>query len=306
MITYILIFFGVLIAFLILYWLGFRVKPRATAPDLEKLEPPETTPLAGEDLPAPLRAYFKSTFGENLPLPGTAVAWGTGRIVVRYFGALGPLWAPLRWAVYLVPGEQFVWRTTITWFRQRMLQGGDEFRQGHGRFVMGNRPLENKNINLSEWAVMWLYTLFAAPTSLLGEDTVQFDPVDENAVRMRVPAPGKDEHWEFILRFEPDSSRLYKIETKRTASRSGEGIPYQIWLYDPQNHPVGRLPSTLRFAWEGEDHLELKVSGVAYNLNINPILEHGANEAEAYTPPDETPHIENTEPAEAEVDMPKE
>jgi hypothetical protein len=301
MTTYLLLFFGILISFMLVYWLGFRIKPRSKAPVLERLDPPGSTPLADEELPMPLRTYFKSAFGDQLPLPGTAVAWGTGRIVVRYFGALGPLWAPLRWAVYLVPGEQFVWRTTITWFRQRMLQGGDEYRQGHGRFIMSNRPLENKNINLSEWAVMWLYTLFAAPTSILGEENVHFETVDDNTVIMRVPTPGKDEPWEFTLRYEPDSSRLYKVETKRTASRSGAGIPYQIWLYDPKPFEAGNLPATLRFAWEGEDHLELKVAGVAYNLNINAILEHGASEAEAYAPPEETP-----EDSEAKTDDLKE
>ncbi len=276
------------VVFLIFYYIGFRIPARVQSPLLERLGELESTPTEEEELPPLLKNYFKECFGEQLPLPGTAVAWGRGKIVIRRFGALGPLWAPLRWAVYLVPGEQYVLRTTITWFTVKMLQGGDEFRERHGRFIMGSQSLENENINRSEWVLMWAYTMIAAPMALLGEENIEWKTLDEHAVEATIHFPDAQQTpWTFVLRFDPETGNLYKIETERTASRSGTNYPYQVWLSDTEKYQVGRLPSRIRLAWDGEDHINLDVIGVRYNLNINHILAHGASESAAYTPPAE-------------------
>lgn len=278
-----------ILIFLVFYYFGFRVPAKVIDPLLERYDEPETTPTEAEDMPALLKGYFKQAFGEHLPLPGTAVAWGRGRIVIRRFGKLGPLWAPLRWAAYLVPGEQYVLRTTLTWFRVKMLQGGDEYREGHGRFVMGAQSLENENINRSEWVLMWVYTLLTAPMALLGEEDIQWEILDDHNLQATIYFPGDERiPWKFILRFDPDTGDLYKIDTERTASRSGTNYPYQVWLSAPAKFQAGRLPSHVKLAWDGDEHIELDFTGVRYNLNINTILAHGASESAAYTPPEKT------------------
>jgi len=265
-----------MIAVPLVYWVGFRFRPRPIAPELEPTDPLKQQAL-DENLPAPLKRFFLMVYGEKAPLPVMVTAWGSGRIVVRNMGRLGPLWAPFRWSVYLVPGKEFVMRTTITWFGRRMLQGGDELRKGHGRFVMNKDELENENIDNSEWVMMWLYTLMTAPTALINNPKITLEEVEENSVKVGVPYKGA-EFWYFTLNFDTDSGELRTIHTYRPASRDGRKIAYQLSLDDYHPVGIGTLAGMIGSSWESDYFQYNEMVGVRYNVDISQVMQEGASE----------------------------
>ena len=273
---YVIIAVVALIAVPLLYWVGFRFSPRPIIPELEPTDPLKQESL-DENLPATLKRFFQMVYGEKVSLPVTATAWGNGRIVVREMGKLGPLWAPFRWSLYLVPGKEFVMRTTITWFGRRMLQGGDELRNGHGRFVMSKDELENANIDNSEWVMMWLYTIITAPAALISNPKITLEEVEENSVKVGVPFKGA-EFWYFTLNFDTDSGELRTIHTYRPASRDGRKIAYLLSLDSYQPAGIGTLAGSIGAAWESSYFQYNEMAGVRYNVDISEVMLAGASE----------------------------
>jgi hypothetical protein len=273
---------GAFVAYLIIFRIGFFFKPAEHKPELEPIDPPEMIPLP-DDLPAPMRRYLQMCFGDEVPLPTTAVAWGLGKRIGRSFGRLGPLWMPSYWALYLVPGREFVYRLTVTWFGRKMLQGGDELRQGYGRFIMNKDRLENTNINKSEWIMMWMYTILAAPSAILADAKNTWEAVDDESATLSVPYQDGS-RWEFTLLFDSESGQLTGVDTMRVTSRDGKEIPYMIRMGDHTRLGAGNLPGFMKAAWENEFYIMNNLSGVRYNINIEEVMEEGASETVHLSP----------------------
>jgi hypothetical protein len=68
----ILIILGILAALLFLGWLGLQVKPKSFEPYAEELPELKTVPLA-KGLPAPVERFYKTVYGEQVPVIETAV-----------------------------------------------------------------------------------------------------------------------------------------------------------------------------------------------------------------------------------------
>jgi hypothetical protein len=289
---------GAFVAYLIIFRIGFFFKPAEHKPELEPIDPPEMIPLP-DSLPYPVRHYLQISFGEQVPLPTTAVAWGLGKRIGRSFGRLGPLWMPSHWALYLVPGKEFVYRLTVTWFGRRMLQGGDELRQGYGRFIMNKDRLENANINKSEWIMLWLYTIMAAPSAILADPRNTWEDVDDQTARLSVPYQDGT-RWEFTLLFDSQTGQLTGVDTMRVASRDGKEIPYQIRMGEHAKLGAGVLPGTMKAAWENDFYIVNNLSGVRYNVNISEVMEEGASESVHLSPaaPKEEAAEEESQPEE--------
>jgi hypothetical protein len=292
---------GAFVAYLIIFRIGFFFKPPVHKPELEPIDPVEMVPLPA-NLPYPVRHYLEMSFGDQVPLPATAVAWGLGKRIGRSFGRLGPLWMPSHWALYLIPGKEFVYRLTVTWFGRRMLQGGDELRQGYGRFIMNKDRLENTNINKSEWIMLWLYTILAAPSAILADPNNTWEAVDDQTAKLSVPH--KDgSRWEFTLLFDSQTGQLSGVDTLRVTSRDGKEIPYQMRMGKHEKLGPGTLPGYMKAAWENDFYITNNLSGVRYNVNISEVMEEGASESVHLSPA--APKEEQVEEAK-EVSEPEE
>ena len=292
---------GAFVAYLIIFRIGFFFKPAVHKPELEPIEALEMIPLPGS-LPYPVRHYLQMSFGDQVPLPATAVAWGLGKRIGRSFGRLGPLWMPSYWALYLVPGKEFVYRLTVTWYGRRMLQGGDELRQGYGRFIMNKDRLENANINKSEWIMLWLYTILTAPSAILADPNNTWEAVDDQTARLSVPYLDGT-RWEFTLLFDSQTGQLSGVDTLRVTSRDGKEIPYQMRMGKHEKLGPGTLPGYMKAAWENDFYITNNLSGVRYNVNISEVMEEGASESVHLSPA--APKEEQVEEAK-EVSEPEE
>lgn len=83
----ILIIFSVLVILLLLGWLGLQVKPRPFAPFPQEAPALKTVPLPA-GLPVPVERFYKTVYGDQVPVVETAVI--KGRAVISPFGVKFP------------------------------------------------------------------------------------------------------------------------------------------------------------------------------------------------------------------------
>jgi hypothetical protein len=268
------IIFGLVLGGLIGY-AGFRYPPKIKIPSRELIAPPEVISIPN-NLPSLLKESLINNFNSQLPLPGSLVAWGRGRIKAFPLPVIGPLWTPFSWTLDLLPSNAFVLQFRMTWFGKVFIIGGDEFRNGHGRFLMGDRLLESDNLNLSEATLMWIYSLWLSPFTLLTNKQINWKGMDESTIQATVPSCN-DEFRSFDYVLDPSSNRLLRIDTTRTASRDGRSLAFhadfgQHRLFD--DHYT--FPAHMSARWENEKpYLHLDLIGLRYNVDVSEVMQQG-------------------------------
>jgi hypothetical protein len=265
-ITFIVLTAGFLIILLV-FWLGFKILPKPEIPDYTiNEEEPASIPLPN-DLPLPFATWLNLVYDQHIIVPQTLTAWGNGQIITAQLAGLGPLWAPLRYQLTLTPGQNFVWKTQVMWLGRTYFKGGDQFKEGKGKFQMGENTLENPNIDRGEQTVLWLYTICLAPSTLVNNPLVQFKTLDDHTVEV-VISPSDFPEMLFTLLFDPNTHHLRQINTTRTTSKEGKNLPYSYQLDHPQkvsvNDPIS-LPSYIIAGWENDPYYRFKLHGVEYN-----------------------------------------
>ena len=83
----ILISFAILALLIFLGWLGLQIKPAPFSPYPEKTPPLKTIPIPA-GLPAPVERFYKTVYGNEIPLIETTVI--KGRAVIAPFGVKMP------------------------------------------------------------------------------------------------------------------------------------------------------------------------------------------------------------------------
>ncbi|MEN6408995.1 MAG: DUF6544 family protein [Anaerolineaceae bacterium] len=272
--SFLLTILGVLVAAGLLFWLGFRVKPRVKRPWVEAAEDAAQPDLPA-GLPEPWQRYLNECGLKTVPY--SLVGWGRGKIVANKNLKTGPLWTPLRWHLMAQPEVGFVSKTEITWFGYPLLRGGDELLPNRARFSMGGNVLENENIRRSEETMFWLYQIWMAPALLAADTRVRWETVDGQTVKMFAPVGAED--GVFTLRFDPTTGGLVRVETLRAASRDGANLPFSVRFSGTcEISGVGTLPEEMGAAWEDEEYTVYNLSGVRYDGEVGEEVRQGLND----------------------------
>lgn len=269
-----LVLLGAAAVMLAVMWLGFRVPARVRIPDLgDGSQALEKVPVP-EGLPAPVERFYRAAFGEQVPVPRSVVMYGRGTFRVRKLPLVGFLWAPLSWTLHLAPGQAFVWQARVYWLRRMLVDGGDQYREGKGRFVMGKEVIEGDNLDYSEQVVLWLYTIYFSPGALLDLPAAAWHERGEHAAGLTVRDGGRE--LSFTLHFDPASGHLARIETQRPASKAGTLYPFQLVLSQPRELDSGvMLPSQMGAAWEDDFYTYYQVLGARYNAPAADVIQAG-------------------------------
>lgn len=258
---------GGLVIFIILVPLGFAIKSRIVIPNLEPWYVVKTRPLPST-LPLPFYQYLKKISSHQIPAPITVVAWGRGRLIARKLPLFGAMWVPFAWALHMLPGKSFRWKTNVTWFNLSFLRGNDEYHQGHGKYTMNKTTLEGENMNLSQLTMMWLYTILFSPTTLVDNPQVTWQTSEDNSVMIEINPSQEAQTLAFILKFNPDNNELIQIETKRVTSKGKpEAFKLQFKEYQPINPDILQS-SLMQAAWENDVYTKIEIKGVRYNVDI--------------------------------------
>jgi hypothetical protein len=209
-------------------WLGLQFKP-APFPVYEA-QPPEfeTFPLP-EDLPAPVERFYRTVYGENIPVIKSAVF--QGRATVRPFMNI-PL--PARFIFVHNAGKDYRHYIEATWFGIPIMKVNEGIVDGASFFEapVGNihdDPATNQAANLAVWAEAGWF-----PSIWLTDTRVRWEAVDEKTALLFVPFEDKMEN--FVVRFNPETGMIDTMEAMRYRD-SGDQAKKILWITSSDEGP---------------------------------------------------------------------
>src|SRR5215208_2390330 len=128
-----LIIMGILAALLFLGWLGLQMKPGSFSAYPEKTPELKTIPLPS-GLPVPVERFYKTVYGDEIPVMETVVA--KGRATISPFGVK----LPARFIFVHNAGKDYRHYIEATWFGMPFLKVNEGYLDGKSFFEspMGN------------------------------------------------------------------------------------------------------------------------------------------------------------------------
>jgi hypothetical protein len=211
----------VLAIIFLLGWLGLQVKPKQFKPYVEETPELKTIPLPG-GLPAPVERFYKTVYGDNVPLVETAVI--KGRAEISPFGVK----FPARFIFVHNAGKDYRHYIEATWFGIPFMKVNESYVDGNSHFelpiigTIDNDPSTSQAANLAVWAeAAWF------PSIWITDPRVRWEPVDDNTALMFVPYGDQEEN--FVMRFKPDTGLLDSMEAMRYRD-SGPDAKKVLWI----------------------------------------------------------------------------
>ena len=215
-----LIILGILALLIFLGWLGLQIKPKPFASHPEKTPQLQTIPLPG-GLPAPVERFYKTVYGDQVPVLETAVF--KGRAVISPFGVK----LPARFIFVHNAGRDYRHYIEATWFGIPFLKVNEGYldRKSFFESPMGDiydDPSTNQGANLAVWAEAGWF-----PSIWITDPRVRWEPVDEKTALLYVPFEDQEEN--FVVRFNPDTGLIDSMEAMRYRD-SGPSAKKILWI----------------------------------------------------------------------------
>lgn len=260
-----LVLLGLVILVGFLGWLGLQVQPQSF-PAYPAVTPPlETVPLP-EGLPAPVARYYRTVYGETIPVIETVVI--QGRAVVRPFMNI-PF--PARFVFVHNAGKDYRHYMEATWFGIPLMKVNEGYLDGASFFEspMGSytdEPNANQGANLALWAEAGWF-----PSIWLTDPRARWAAVDEQTALLTVPYEEDEET--FVVRFDPQSGLIDSLEAMRYRE-VGEDKPKILWITqnDLNTFVPGTQLSTVGSAtWldQGKPWATFRLEELIYNVDVS-------------------------------------
>jgi hypothetical protein len=211
---------AILVILILLGWLGLQIKPRSFYPYPEKTPTLKTVPLPA-GLPAPVERFYKTVYGDEIPMIGTVVI--KGQAVIAPFGVK----LPARFLFVHNAGRDYRHYIEATWFGIPLMKVNEGYLDAKSFFEapMGNiydDASTNQAANLAVWAeAAWF------PSIWITDPRVRWEAVDENTALMYVPFEAGEEN--FVMRFNPETGLLDSMEAMRFRD-SGPQAKKILWI----------------------------------------------------------------------------
>jgi hypothetical protein len=211
----------ILAILILLGWLGLQIKSRPFSPYPEKTPALKTIPLPA-GLPAPAKRFYKTVYGDEIPVIETVVI--KGRAVIAPFGVK----LPARFLFVHNAGRDYRHYIEATWFGIPIMKVNERYLDGKSLFELpvgapiDNDPSTNQAANLAVWAeAAWF------PSIWLTDPRVRWEAVDQNTALMYIPFEDKEEN--FVMRFNPEIGLLDSMEAMRFRD-SGPQAKKILWI----------------------------------------------------------------------------
>jgi hypothetical protein len=211
---------AILVILILLGWLGLQIKPRSFYAYPEKTPTLKTVPLPA-GLPAPVERFYKTVYGDEIPMIGTVVI--KGRAVIAPFGVK----MPARFLFVHNAGRDYRHYIEATWFGIPLMKVNEGYLDAKSFFeapmgIIYDDASTNQAANLAVWAeAAWF------PSVWITDPRVRWEAVDENTALMYIPFEDKEEN--FIMRFNPETGLLDSMEAMRFRD-SGPQAKKILWI----------------------------------------------------------------------------
>lgn len=244
-------------------FVGLRVPPRPL-PDLA-LPPLTTTPATvplPDGLPGPVERFYRTRYGDELPVVASAVI--TGRGTMRVNG----LTLPVRWRFSHDTGRGYRHHIEVTFLGRTVLRVHETYLDGRARLELPFGVSEGRKVdqgaNLGRWAEMvWM------PSVWLTDPRVRWEPVDEHTALLVVPGHDGGEET-FVARFHA-TGELHRLESDRYP---GEHAPTrtrwinEVMVWDELDGEPQPVTTTLTWEDDGRPWARLTTEQVVVNVEV--------------------------------------
>jgi len=224
---------GVLLTVGILGWLGCLIQPQSFPTYPENTPQLNTVPLP-TGLPAPVERFYRTVYGEEIPVIETAVIQGRG-VIKPYMNI--PI--PARFVFVHNAGRDYrhyfeaaLFGIPLLKVNEGYLDGASFFESPMGSYYDDSNA--NQGANLALWAeANWFPALWVT------DHRVRWEPVDEHAALLYVPYEEGEEN--FLVRFNPQTGLIDLMEVMRYRD-TGEGKSKILWIV--RNEPSQPVAGT--------------------------------------------------------------
>jgi hypothetical protein len=247
-------------------WLGLRVEPKAL-PDAGIEGGPVATVPVPDGLPAPVDRFYRTLYGDEVPVVETAVVSGRGTMRVN------GITFPARYRFSHIAGHDYRHYIEVTWFGRRLLTVNEWFLDGTAKlelpFGVMEGPKIDQGANLALWAEAGWF-----PSVWLTDTRSSWQPIDATSARLLVPCGDGTE--EFTVVFDPDTGLLERMESMRF--KGEENGSKTMWLNEALDWDVldgVPVPMTTTVTWadEGAPWARLRTEELTLNADLNRYIE---------------------------------
>ncbi len=254
----------VLTTVLLLGWLGLKVRPRPFGGYAQRTPALDTIPLPA-GLPAPVERFFRTVYGDQVPVIETVVA--TAQATIRPMFNL-PL--PARFVFVHEVGRNYRHYAEATWFNVPILRVDEGYVDGKSFFEAPvghyhDDPNTNQGANLALWAEgAWF------PSLWITDPRVRWVPVDDHTALLYVPFEDGEEN--FVVRFNPQTHLLDSLEAMRY--RNPGDRTKILWItrtVEGPTIPGSKLGAVGSATWldKGKPWAVFTLEDVVYNVDVS-------------------------------------
>ncbi len=255
---------------LLLGWAGRKVQPRPFPPlpaelgGTRNIADLPTMPLP-TGLPAPVERFYRTLYGERVPVITTAVL--SGRNLMR---PAGPLMFPARFRLTHIAGQAYRHYIEVTLFGVPIIKANEYYRDGHGRMditLIGSDegPKYDQAANLALWAEAVYF-----PSLFLTDPRARWLPVDDVTAVLEIPFNEGTDHITF--RFDPTSHLAVWMESMRYKTSTSPSKT--LWLNRSRSTEVRErqgYPPVGEVIWmdDGKPWFVLTGEDAVYNADLS-------------------------------------
>jgi hypothetical protein len=212
---------AIVVIILLLAWLGLQIKPEPFPGYQHRTPALETMPLPA-GLPAPVERFYRTVYGDQVPVIETVVL--TGRAKIR--PVMNITW-PARFIFVHNVGKDYRHYIEAAFFGVPVLKVDEGYLDGKSFFEspMGtyyDDANTNQGANLALWAEGAVF-----PSIFITDPRAHWAPIDDCAALLFVPFEDKEEN--FVVRFNPKTDLIDSMEAMRFKDR-GEDAAKVLWI----------------------------------------------------------------------------